>query len=74
MNTINSNTLSAAELLETLATEKENTIETDTIKRDICLTILHIILPAALASAAAGNVTMRAAVHRSWPYIKKLLP
>lgn len=63
---------SPSELTSFLSSEKELSIETGHIKRKNLLAIAHILLPAALNSAAAGNVTMREAIRTAWPYIKSL--
>lgn len=64
---------SSSELVTEISSAKEDRAALHHIKKNLCVNICHILLPAAFHAAAAGNVTMKAALVRAYPYIKKLL-
>lgn len=62
---------SPTDFLESLRNAKEDASVRNVIEIRRWLAILDILLPAALNSAAAGNLTMRQAVQDIWPLLPK---
>lgn len=57
--------------LESLREQREDDALRSKIEIQRALTILAVVLPAALQAAASGNVTMRQAVLEVWPLLPK---
>lgn len=68
----NSNAESPLEVLQRLRNTREEDATLDRIHVDNALAALHILAPAALNAASAGNVTMKKAVRQAWPYLQKI--
>lgn len=63
---------SPSEFLTTASADRQFESERLQIQIQNALTILGILAPAALQAAAGGNVIMRDAVYKAWPYLGSL--